>query len=215
MISENNRKVIDLTSEAMSGLDEATFQLLLADFQRLIPIRNEVQARNTIEEFSQRLGVNPANVAKCIAWLTAVAKHAIEGGDESELAGLEKVQSSPTLVGRVAATYKIAKANGPRYEKEVARIAATQGVLPTFEELIGTVELRGVLERGADLDQISSNAPYVSLEPMASISLRLDAGFPSVNSFQISKADLDKLIDSLARLRQRMEELERLVELKK
>lgn len=215
MVPDQIRQVIDLAGEAVRALDDDAFELLLSNFQRLWPLRNEVEARSTIADLAQQTGISPSEQVKSVAWVIAVARHANQGGAEVDLRELESIKSSEKLTNRAAKTFQIARENGPRYEKTAARFAAAQGVQPAFEELIGTVELRGVLAAGTDLDQISSDAPYVALEPMASLSLKLDSGFPSACSFQISKPDLEKLIASLSRLKQRMEELELLVEIKK
>ena len=210
MVSEKNQAVISRAADSVDQLADEKFEFLLSNVQRIWPLTDEDEVKTTIEWLAQELEIDPLELTKAVAWVVAIARHVSEGGSEDELAEIEAIKNSPRLELRVRAAFKAAKEDEPRFERVSAKIAAAQGVLPSFEELIGTVELRGVLAKGGDLDQISSLAPYIALEPVASILLRLDAGFPSAIAFQISRNDLAKMMESLAKVENRMAELERL-----
>jgi hypothetical protein len=83
---------------------------------------------------------------------------------------------------------------------------SVKGVLGYFEDISATVELRGIIS-GDVVGHLESAAPFIGLEPVASIRLSLDSGFPSELLFQIGKSDLQRLIASLLSLSGRMDEL--------
>lgn len=64
---------------------------------------------------------------------------------------------------------------------------ARKGVLPAYEDVVATHELRGVFVDGA----------LVKLFPVASIRVDLDSGSPRSLSFQVTQEDLQDLITEL------------------
>jgi hypothetical protein len=89
---------------------------------------------------------------------------------------------------------------------------AMRGVLPMFEALDGTVELRAT----QGVRQAGENEPSEPLEliPIASLRLALDSGTPRTLFFQVTEGDLENLQAQIGQLQSGLRELRERVQVR-
>ncbi len=125
-------------------------------------------------------------VTQIIALLQSTA------GDNKEL------QLSAEVLGRLETLLVTVAERSGRVKQEADDQSVARGVLPMFEDLKATLELRSLQW---PLVSDSDNIGQLSrLTPIASLSLQLDTGNPSTIYFQATEADLASMLDKLQRL---------------
>lgn len=194
-------------------LDDAAFRVLLSRLAEIARVNSAVDARSLIESLISSLDANPDDLRASVAWIAQIAQLCVDESSKDDAARelLAIVKKSPPegiliedLQRRIRLVADAAVATN--YSQTVSRALSVKGVLGYFEDLNATVELRGILT-GENLNILDSKESFAGVEPVASVRLSLDSGFPSQIMFQIGRSDLEKLIGSLNTLALRMDEL--------
>jgi hypothetical protein len=118
---------------------------------------------------------------------------------EDEKSGLQKIDNVHKLAARLSTRiFEIAEEMRPQY---FTRLFA-RGILPKFQHMSSTVELRGVIDNGffdpekqTDLDVSDYQPRIIDLVEVASVHLETDTG--DHYYFQMTEADIGSVIRSL------------------
>jgi len=92
---------------------------------------------------------------------------------------------------------------GEAIRRSLSELRAKQGVLPMFEEIQGTVEMRAVRK----LVVGGSPGDLAGVVPIVSVRVKCDVGQPNSFYFQLTEEGLDDLIDNLQHLRDELRAL--------
>jgi len=88
------------------------------------------------------------------------------------------------------------------FQRIIDQAGIIRGVLPMFETLDATVDLRWTESPFAE--NVVASEPLSKLIPLGSILLKFDSGNPSNAHFQVTEADVDELIEKLQKLKTAM-----------
>ncbi len=123
-------------------------------------------------------------------------------GDNQEL------QLSTEVLDRLQTLLVTVAESSGRVRQEAEDQNIARGVLPMFEDLKATLELRSLYwPLASDSDGTKQISRFV---PIASMSLQLDSGSPSTTYFQATEADLALMLDRLQRLQANLLKLKRI-----
>jgi hypothetical protein len=95
----------------------------------------------------------------------------------------------------------------PEMQRSAARKEARRGVLPAFDDISSTVEMRAAyISTTEEMEKPEDN--FVGYVGIASVRLDLDIGTPDFVAFQVTTDDLTFLIKHLSEIRNRLLALE-------
>lgn len=209
MISRSRRSVIKETSRAVADMASSDFDRLLDQIVEISLIRSRLDANSLVEKISDDVEAAEA-LSRGAAWISAVAPYDHDVASHQDLVEATEDESlASALSQKLRAVLQRRSETSVEHEVALSRINAIKGILPYFEDIAATVELRGMLDISANEHISNKYSRYVGVEPIASVSLRLDAGEDL--TFQIGKSDLQTLINSLIALDARMDELSHFV----
>ena len=122
--------------------------------------------------------------------------------------GRPALQLSPDEFGRLQTIIAELSQESESIKQTTEATYIVRGVLPMFEELRATVELRS-LQWPLD-PNTSDDEQSFALVPVASLSLQLDSGDPPVVNFQATEKDLAALLDKIQRLQTALANLKKM-----
>lgn len=200
------------TSDAFVGVSDELFDEILKLLPVLMGVRSKAKADEYVAAFAKNKSANEEEVRAAIAWATVVATSSLSEPEKvegmfNEVFDPEKGEA--LFRSRLARVIEAANAVAGSIRSAVQRTASARGLLPYFEEINATVELRAVLDDfSGQLGHLGRPESRISgLEPIASIRVQLDSGFPDEIVFQAGSADIAKMIEALQETLSRLEEL--------
>ena len=150
---------------------------------------------------------------RCLSFLSrAVGSASSEESEQGFLDALQRTAKDaeqPPLTDEeahemVAFLHSLGERRG-EIRKSLSELRAKQGVLPIFESLHWTVEMRGVRILADD----DSPGELVGMVPIASVRLKCDVGNPNDFFFQLSEDGIEELTDRLGDLREELRALKK------
>lgn len=211
LLSAHERRWLNENAERLISLGNDAFQLLLSRLVEISQIATSGGARIMVGNLSRESGAPIDDIQGAVACIVTISNLVLTHGVENalnELTGLNLAASNQEqfTVRAAAIAERVTQVN-EELTNRLARAKARKGVLPYFEDIGITVELRGVLA-SQDAEHVSSpEVPYVGLEPIASVCINVDSGDPGVFPFQIGRDDLRRLRVALETAEKRLDEI--------
>lgn len=210
-VSEDKSKgLADLAANLIS-LPDSVFESLLSRLRELMGVSSSDDAADLADALSEEFGIDIATLKPSIGWITFVAQASLDGEEKTMREGWLRVVSADARDAFAGKIDKIVLAVNSQTkliaENEEAK--AIRGLLPYFENLQATVELRAVIGgKSKTLGHLNrEGSPIVGLVPIASVAIDLDSGLQSQFVFQLGRADISRFIASLVETAERMDEL--------
>jgi hypothetical protein len=195
-------------------LPEDVFAELLTRLPQLLSVSSRTIADEYVESVAKERSLEESVVRAGMAWLTLSAQAVI--GESAEHARerfgdlLEEGTGSEVYRDRLERVIEAALANSSSIQSAMQRKTSVKGLLPYYDGVNATIELRAVMDELAlGLGHLGhGGARIVDLEPIASIRIAFDSGFPGEAIFQAGKEDVARMVASFSELLERMDEIE-------
>lgn len=202
-LSNNYRSILDI--------NETAFKSILDNLETLMAVGAKSKADEYVSSLSSSTEESEDKLRSAIGWIATAAFTAVSSGKgdaKSQLLQLVDVDDHQIISDRLEQVLQVAAERKEQVSLAAQRGNSVKGLLPFFEELNATVELRALFESEVgNLGHLGRGDKIVALEPIASVRLVLDSGFPPETTFQVGRDGLDALIKSLIELRGRFDEL--------
>lgn len=204
-------------SKLVVDLPEDVFLEFLGRLSELMSVSSRSKADEYVISTARQRSIDEEMVRAGMAWVTTVANAALGGTRDEvtkEFAALFDADAGREVyMERLQRVIEATVENAGPMQMAIQKKASVRGLLPYYEDLNATVELRAVLDDSSTmLGHLGRGDARISaLEPIASIRLSLDSGFPSETIFQAGRDDLEQMVVALNDLIRRMDEIEHLV----
>lgn len=207
----STRKWLNNNYKSVLELSDGAFESILDNLETLMAAGAKSKADEYVSSLIGTTGESEDKLRIAIAWIANAAVTSLMlGGEEAKAELLQLVDEDDygSISPRLESIAEVASLRREGLSLAAQKGNSVRGLLPFFEELNATVELRALFEsETGKLGHLGRADKIVALEPIASVRLVLDSGFPSEVTFQVSKDGLDALIKSLIELRGRLDEL--------
>jgi hypothetical protein len=210
---ENRDRFMRFLHFALSPNCKDVLEEVTKRVEKLVRCGSEAEREHILREVISGTGCARGTALPIMLAVTTLARIVLARGNPEDQEGMiveELMRNSSNFAkgedqGALRALLDTLCRESPQLRVAALEGQVIRGVLPMFEDLDATVELRSTLPVFA-ADDTSDQVPF-GLVPIASIRLSLDSGEPSVICFQVTEPDLVILSDRLNRVREEMNRL--------
>lgn len=210
-MDEKTKQWMRTQYKSVLAVDEALFEAILANLELLMSVGSKARASEFVDVLSESSNQAEPVIRATVGWVTTAAYLAVSSGEadaREDLLPLVAADDRKEFEPKLERIFAVALEKQDRLRLAMQRSVSVKGLLPFFDEINATVELRALFESNiGHLGHLGREDKIGGLEPIASIRIVLDSGFPPDLTFQVGKDGLDSMIKSLVELRGRMEEI--------
>lgn len=213
IISAREKDWLQARAGLIVDLPEDVFSEFLSHLSDLMLVSSRSKADEYVVSVARQRSIDEGMVRAGVAWVTAVANASLTGQREDVIKNFTDVFSADSgreiYMQRLNRVVEKVSSNAASLQKAIQRNTSVRGLLPYYEEINATVELRAVFEDSSMmLGHLGRGDARISaLEPIASIRITLDSGFPGEVIFQAGRSDVEQMVLALNDLVRRMNEI--------